>query len=53
MTELTPHEINLARKRIMRWPRQDRVDLTDLTEPEVELVMLAVALLDMRTEKPE
>ena len=45
---LTPDQILLARKRIMRWPRYDRVALTDLTEPEVAFILELVATLDVR-----
>lgn len=46
--ELTRQELGVARRRIAEWPVWDRTALTLLTEPEVRLIALAVAVLDIR-----
>lgn len=45
---LSPDELTLARERVKAWPLEERQFLTKLTEPEVELILTGVALLDFR-----
>jgi hypothetical protein len=45
---LTGKELELARQRIRNWPTADRVELTDLTEPEAEAIVLLTALLNIK-----
>lgn len=48
MGDLTQREAQLARERIGKWKREDRVALTQLTEKEARAIALLVALLDIR-----
>lgn len=48
---LTPDEIRVARERIRKWPIEERMALTRMTEHEVTMIMLLVALLDARPLK--
>jgi hypothetical protein len=51
-TGISTGEIQLARARIRTWPREDRESLVRLSEPEVEAIMLATALLDLTPVDP-
>ena len=46
-------ERTLALKRISTWPREWKEDLTQLTQDEVEMVGLLVALMDARPDGQE
>ena len=45
-------ELQRARGRIRGWPLEERQFLTTLTEPEVTVIVLAVAVLDLRPDEP-
>jgi len=53
MRELTQREAELAMERIRKWPREARVALTRLSEPEAQTIALLVALLDIRPHEEE
>lgn len=45
---MTHDELQVARERVKAWPVAERQFLTKLTEPEVALILTAVAALDLR-----
>jgi hypothetical protein len=47
---MRPEDAAVARERVARWPREDRVALVAMTPAEVELLGEAIVLLDVRPE---
>ena len=53
MAEMTRPELERARPRVREWPLEERRFLTKLTEHEAQLILLAVAELDLRPVEEE